>query len=115
MRSATRRPSEGGFTLVELMTVVLIVGILVTIAVASYFSAVRSSQRVVCLDNQRMFESAVNFFLADHDGTEPTSISDLEPYVGLYNTAHKCPTDGRTLVFDPSTLEFTCTYPGHTR
>lgn len=114
MRCDPRTPRTEGFTLVEVMTVILIVGILVTIAVTVYGTTTASAKRVVCKDNQRQFENATNFFRADMD-TTPTVLADLEPYVSQYVTASRCPADGRALVFDADLLTVTCTYPGHAR
>jgi prepilin-type N-terminal cleavage/methylation domain-containing protein len=62
------RDSEDGFTLVELMVVVLIIGILVSIAVPVYLSASASAQSKSCQANQRTISGAAAMY-ADTGGS----------------------------------------------
>ena len=73
-----RAQDQKGFTLVELMVVVVILGILVAIAVPLYNAQTEKAKKATCFANQRMIESAVVQYTSDNDGEEITDVDNIE-------------------------------------
>jgi prepilin-type N-terminal cleavage/methylation domain-containing protein len=69
---------DEGFTLVELMVVVLIIGILVAIAIPVFNAAQNTAKERACFSNQRVIEGAVQQYLA----------TNTNATVGNLNTAN---------------------------
>jgi prepilin-type N-terminal cleavage/methylation domain-containing protein len=85
-----------GFTLVEIMIVVLIIGILLAIAVPNFIKARESSRTKSCIANLKQIDSAKEQYMMDNKTT--TAPSTLSTYVGstsyIKNTPI-CPSERR--------------------
>lgn len=81
-----------GFTLVELMVVVVIIGVLTAIAIPVYNASTEKAEAGACKANLRMIDSAIQQYKMNNDGNPPASIKeDLGDY---FLDEPKCPSGG---------------------
>jgi prepilin-type N-terminal cleavage/methylation domain-containing protein len=84
---------QTGFTLVEIMIVVAIIGLLAAIAIPNFVKARATSQANACINNLRQIDGAANEFALEQGkstGAAITMNTDLTPYIKL-TTANKIP------------------------
>ncbi|NLM72994.1 MAG: prepilin-type N-terminal cleavage/methylation domain-containing protein [Clostridiaceae bacterium] len=91
--------SNKGFTLVELLIVVVIIGILVAIAIPVYSEITRSAKERACESNVRIIKSAILQYQVAENGDEPDDIEDLAPYIEDFKSL-KCPVEGTDYTLD---------------
>jgi prepilin-type N-terminal cleavage/methylation domain-containing protein len=96
---ATRSPSPGGFTLVEIMIVVAIIGLLCAIVIPNFLRASARSQATSCINNLRQIDTAIQEFSVEagkHVGDTVNYPDDLTPYIKLNQAGSipPCPSHG---------------------
>jgi len=102
---------KSGFTLVEIMIVVAIIGLLAAIAIPSFLNARTRSQTSACQNNLRQISGSKDQYALDHNNTAPTAFSDLVPtYI---KTTPVCPAGGAYTI-GALGVDGTCSVSGHT-
>jgi general secretion pathway protein G len=72
----TNRKHDAGFTLVELMIVMAIIGVLAVVAIPSYVGAVRQAREAVLREDLHVMRNAIDSFTADKQKA-PQSLDEL--------------------------------------
>ena len=103
INALSERPPARGFTLVELLVVVAIIGTLVTLGVVVSRGALASARQSACMRNLKNIGIALHLYAEDHDGKFPETthsadldgawIYALETYLDDFESTRVCPED----------------------
>jgi prepilin-type N-terminal cleavage/methylation domain-containing protein len=84
---------QAGFTLVEIMIVVAIIGMLATLAIPNYVKAREQTHRTACITNLQHIDGAIQLWAMENkkDADQPVTYADISSYL---RNAVSCPAGG---------------------
>ena len=106
--------SKSGFTLVEIMIVVAIIGLLAAIAIPNFVKARGTAQKNACINNLRQIDGAKEQWALENKKSAGTASDDtaVSEYI-KGKTKPVCPAGG-TITYEAVDTNPKCTIAGHT-
>jgi prepilin-type N-terminal cleavage/methylation domain-containing protein len=92
--SIPRRPRPRGFSLIELVTVIAVIGTLAGLLLPAFITARQNARMAPCISNLRQIGMAVRMYMDDHNGGRPIGFQPV--YDGGYFKSRAvllCPDD----------------------
>jgi prepilin-type N-terminal cleavage/methylation domain-containing protein len=111
-----RNSNTAGFTMMEIMIVVVLIGLLAALAIPGFVRARDTSQRTACIVNLRQIDSAAQTWALENKklSDSPYTLDDIKPYINRNpGFLPECPANG---TYSPGATVGdapTCTGPGH--
>jgi prepilin-type N-terminal cleavage/methylation domain-containing protein len=109
-----KNKKNSGFTLVEIMIVVAIIGLLAAIAIPNFVKARTTSQQNACINNLRLIDASKQQWALEQrkqsTDTPAAAGTDLQPYLGrgVNGELPTCPVDPANTF----TTSYTCNNVG---
>jgi prepilin-type N-terminal cleavage/methylation domain-containing protein len=93
--------NHSGFTLIEIMIVIALIGLLAAVAVPTFVRARTTSQKNSCINNLREIFSATQQWALEFRQSPSATVSftDIQPYL---KSSITCPSGGSTATFASS-------------
>src|SRR5690349_14142128 len=113
LRPTYLETARSGFTILELMIVVSLIGLLAVIAIPNFLASRTAAQRGACIPHLRQIDEATQEWAIEKQKPEDTVVTwpDISPYL-KYSVV--CPTSG-SASFDMSYYIATVSDPPHCR
>jgi prepilin-type N-terminal cleavage/methylation domain-containing protein len=115
-----RTIQQWGFTLVEIMIVVAIIGLLAAIAIPNFVKARTTAQANACINNLRQMDGAVQQWALEQKKAADATVTtdDIKGYIKLTSTSElpACPAGGTyatTTVSEQPTCSLSTATPAH--